>query len=85
MDITLWIEIVLFVMLIITILIGDEFVNVAASVISAAIVLQLPGAGNKFVYLFIMLPILLLFREITPKMLEIRNNIALAGHRGSGG
>lgn len=64
--------------LIVTILIGNEFVNVAASVISAAIVIQLLGAENKFVNLFIMVPILLLFGAITPKTLAIRNNVAFA-------
>jgi putative hemolysin len=60
--------------LIVTILIGNEFVNVAASVISAAIVIQLLGAENKFINLFVMVPILLLVGEITPKTLAIRNN-----------
>lgn len=64
--------------LIVTILIGNEFVNVAASVISAAIVIRLLGAEDKFVNLFIMVPILLLFGEITPKTLAIRNNTAFA-------
>jgi len=64
--------------LIVTILIGNEFVNVAASVISAAIVIRLLGAENKFVNLFIMVPILLLVGEITPKTLAIRNNVAFA-------
>jgi len=64
--------------LIITILIGNEFVNVAASVISAAIVIQLFGAENKMVNLFIMVPILLLVGEITPKTMAIRNNMAFA-------
>ena len=64
--------------LIVTILIGNEFVNVAASVISAAIVIRLLGAENKFVNLFVMVPILLLVGEITPKTLAIRNNIAFA-------
>jgi len=64
--------------LIVTILIGNEFVNVAASVISAAIVIQWLGAENKFVNLFIMVPILLLVGEITPKTLAIRNNVAFA-------
>ena len=41
--------------LIITILIGNEFVNVAASVISAAVVIELLGAENKFLNLFILL------------------------------
>lgn len=64
--------------LIVTILIGNEFVNVAASVISAAMVIQLFGAANKFVNLFVMVPILLVFGEITPKVLAIRNNVAFA-------
>ena len=64
--------------LIVTILIGNEFVNVAASVISAAMVIQLFGAENKLVNLFVMVPILLVFGEITPKVLAIRNNVAFA-------
>jgi putative hemolysin len=64
--------------LIVTILIGNEFVNVAASVISAAIVIQLLGADNKLFNLFIMVPILLLMGEITPKTLAIRNNVSFA-------
>ncbi len=60
--------------LIVTILIGNEFVNVTASVISAAIVIKLFGAENKYMNLFIMVPILLLVGEITPKTLAIRNN-----------
>lgn len=64
--------------LIVTILIGNEFVNVAASVISAAIVIQLLGPDNKLFNLFIMVPILLLVGEITPKTLAIRNNMAFA-------
>ncbi len=64
--------------LIVTILIGNEFVNVAASVLSAAMVIQVLGAENKFFNLFIMVPILLIFGEITPKTLAIRNNVAFA-------
>ncbi len=64
--------------LIVTILIGNEFVNVAASVLSAAMVIDLLGAENKMINLFIMVPILLVFGEITPKTLAIRNNRAFA-------
>jgi putative hemolysin len=64
--------------LIVTILIGNEFVNVAASVLSAAMVIQVLGAENKFLNLFIMVPILLIVGEITPKTLAIRNNVAFA-------
>ena len=65
--------------LIVTILIGNELVNVAASVISAAFVIQFMGAENKWINLFIMVPILLLVGEITPKTMAIRNNVAFAG------
>ena len=64
--------------LIVTILIGNEFVNVAASVISAAVVIQILGADSKLFNLLIMIPILLLFGEITPKTLAIRHNVAFA-------
>lgn len=64
--------------LIVTILIGNEFVNVSASVISAAIVIDLLGSEKKWVNLLIMVPILLLVGEITPKTLAIRNNVAFA-------
>ncbi len=64
--------------LIVTILIGNEFVNVAASVISATMVIQLFGAENKLFNLFIMVPVLLLIGEITPKTLAVRNNVAFA-------
>jgi putative hemolysin len=64
--------------LIITILIGNELVNVTASVISAAIIIELLGAEKKWVNLFVMVPGLLLIGEITPKTLAIRNNIAFA-------
>ncbi len=64
--------------LIVTILIGNEFVNVAASVISAALVIELLGADSKLYNLLIMIPILLLFGEITPKTLAIRHNVAFA-------
>jgi CBS domain containing-hemolysin-like protein len=65
--------------LIITILIGNELVNVTASVISAAIVIKVLGAENKWINLLIMVPLLLLLGEITPKVLAIRHNIAFAG------
>ena len=65
--------------LIITILIGNELVNVIASVISAAIVIRMLGAENEWINLIIMVPLLLMVGEITPKVLAIRHNITLAG------
>jgi putative hemolysin len=64
--------------LIITILIGNELVNVAASVISAAVIIQFLGADKKWLNLFVMVPVLLVVGEITPKTLAIRNNVAFA-------
>lgn len=64
--------------LIVTILIGNEFVNISASVISAAVVIQVLGDNYKWANLLIMVPLLLLFGEITPKTIAIRNNIAFA-------
>jgi CBS domain containing-hemolysin-like protein len=43
--------------LIVTILIGNEFVNVSASVISAAIVIRVFGDDSKWINLLIMVPI----------------------------
>jgi putative hemolysin len=64
--------------LIVTILIGNELVNVTASVLSAAAIIQILGADSKWVNLFVMVPLLLLVGEITPKNLAIRNNVAFA-------
>ena len=64
--------------LVVTILIGNEFVNVTASVISASIVIDIFGPENKIYNLFIMVPILLIVGEITPKTLAIRNRVAFA-------
>ncbi|MEW6672106.1 MAG: hemolysin family protein [Thermodesulfobacteriota bacterium] len=64
--------------LIMTILIGNELANVAASVISATIIIRLMGVGSEWINLIVMVPILLLVGEVTPKTLAIRNNIAFA-------
>ena len=44
--------------LIVTILIGNEFVNVSASVISAAMIIHLFGAENEMINLLVMVPII---------------------------
>ena len=64
--------------LIVTILIGNELVNVTASVVSAAMIIKLMGAESKWMNLFIMIPLLLLVGEITPKTLAIRNSARFA-------
>lgn len=66
--------------LIATILIGNELVNVAASNISATLLIKLLGGEEMWwVNIFVMLPILLLVGEITPKTIAVRHNIAFAG------
>ncbi|MEG3639724.1 hemolysin family protein [Magnetococcus sp. PR-3] len=66
--------------LIVTILIGNELVNVAASNISATLVMQFMGGTDAWwVNIFIMLPILLLVGEITPKTIAVRNNDTVSG------
>lgn len=60
--------------LIVTILIGNESANVAASTLSAAMLVQAFGGENVYLNLIVMVPLLLLFGEITPKTLAIRNN-----------
>ncbi|MFC1815282.1 hemolysin family protein [Thermodesulfobacteriota bacterium] len=64
--------------LIMTILIGNELANVAASVISATFIIRLLGPENKWINLFVMVPILLLFGEVTPKTMAIRKNVVFA-------
>lgn len=64
--------------LIVTILIGNEFVNVSASVLSAGIVIGVFGADMKWINIFVMVPVLLVVGEITPKSLAIRRNVAFA-------
>lgn len=67
--------------LIVAILIGNEFVNVAASNLSATILLAfLPSPDDMWwANIVIMLPLLLLLGEITPKTLAVQNNVAFAG------
>ncbi|MBF0399264.1 MAG: HlyC/CorC family transporter [Magnetococcales bacterium] len=66
--------------LITTILIGNELVNVAASNISATLLITFFGGEEKWwLNILVMLPILLLFGEITPKTIAVRNNSVVAG------
>lgn len=66
--------------LIVTILIGNEFVNVAASNLSATILLAFLASPDDMWWanIMIMLPLLLLLGEITPKTLAVQNNVAFA-------
>ena len=65
--------------LIVTILIGNELVNVSASVLSASIIITLMGNEDKWwVNIFIMLPLLLLLGEITPKTIAMKSSVTFA-------
>ena len=58
--------------LIITILIGNETVNLAASAIVASLVIHWLGEDSKWVAVLIMTPLLMIFGEITPKSVALR-------------
>jgi putative hemolysin len=60
--------------LIITILLGNELVNVSISSISAALIVRFYGGQAAWVNLIIVIPVLLLLGEITPKTTAIRLN-----------
>jgi len=60
--------------LIITILLGNEFVNIAISSISAGIIITIFGKETPWINIALVLPVLLLFGEITPKTFAIYNN-----------
>jgi len=60
--------------LIITIILGNEFVNIAISSISAGIIINIFGQETLWINIALVLPVLLLFGEITPKTFAIYNN-----------
>lgn len=64
--------------LIVTILIGTEFVNVTSSALSTGLVLHFFGPDKEWLNVFIMLPVLLLLCDILPKTLAIRHNVRFA-------
>jgi len=60
--------------LIISILLGNEFVNISISSISAVLVIQFFGEDVPWVNVVIVLPVLLLLGELTPKTIAIKKN-----------
>ena len=64
--------------LIVTILIGNELVNITASALSAMVIIRWFGLDNSYLNLLIVTPLLLIFGEITPKTLAIKNSSAFA-------
>jgi len=65
--------------LIISILTGNELVNIAASINMASIIISLYGIDKApVVTILIMVPLLLLFGEITPKTIAISNPVRVS-------
>jgi len=60
--------------LIITILLGNEFVNISISSISAAVIIGFWGEPAPWMNIVIVLPVLLLLGEITPKTIAVRKS-----------
>ncbi|MDD5062710.1 MAG: hemolysin family protein [Candidatus Marinimicrobia bacterium] len=65
--------------LIITILLGNEFVNISFSSLFTLIVIQIAGTSVPWANLLIALPLVLLFGEITPKTLAIKDSERFTG------
>ncbi len=64
--------------LIITILLGNEFVNISISTLTAGLIIQLFNKETPWINIAVVLPVLLLFGEITPKTIALRNNITVS-------
>jgi len=64
--------------LIITILLGNEFVNICFSSLFTLFIIQIAGVKIPWANLLIALPVMLVFGEITPKTLAIKNSERLA-------
>ena len=64
--------------LIITILLGNEFVNITISTLTAALLIQLFEKDTPWINILIVLPVLLLFGEITPKSIALKNNVTFS-------
>lgn len=64
--------------LIITILLGNEFVNASLSSISAALIIAIFGQEIPWINIVIVLPTVLLLGEITPKTIAVRTSEAFS-------
>lgn len=65
--------------LIISILSGNELVNIAAAANMAGLITSLYGSDNAvLINLFVMVPLLLLFGEVTPKTIAVANPVRFA-------
>ena len=64
--------------LIVTILMGNDMVNIAASVIATYLFVSLFGEHGKWVAIAAMLPLTLIFAEVIPKTLGVTHNERIA-------
>lgn len=64
--------------LIITILIGNDLVNIAASVVATYLFWSMLGEHGKWVTIAIMTPLTLLFAEVIPKTFSVAHNERVA-------
>lgn len=64
--------------LIITILLGNEFVNISISTLTAGLLIRIFQKETPWINILIVLPVLLLFGEITPKTIALKNNIGFS-------
>ncbi|MCF8068768.1 MAG: hemolysin family protein [Desulfobacterales bacterium] len=64
--------------LIVTILVGNDLVNIAASVVATFFFVSLIGSNGKWLTIAIMTPLTLIFAEIIPKTFSINHNERIA-------
>ena len=60
--------------LLISILVGNECINITASAIAASLCISLFGNQGKWIALAIMTPLILLFGEVLPKTIAVSNS-----------
>lgn len=61
--------------LIISLLIGNELVNVAVSALSASVFISLLGDSSKWLSIAVITPLLLIVGEITPKLIAVKSPV----------
>lgn len=64
--------------LIVTILVGNDMVNIAASVIAASLFVSVFNENGKWIAMAVMMPVTLIFAEVIPKTLAMTYNEKVA-------
>ncbi len=60
--------------LLITILVGNECINITASALAASLCISLAGSNGKWIAIAVMTPLILLFGEILPKTIAVSHS-----------